>query len=92
MANGKTLAEILLENKGGGAVGDAAVQAKLNATGTLNSNTKAQITALAALTGAFGSTGNAIVDVTATPTQTLVNNNFRVLEDKINAIIAALKA
>jgi hypothetical protein len=53
---------------------------------------KSQVAALTALTGAFGVTGNAIVDVTATPTQVLVNNNFRVLEDKVNAIIAALKA
>lgn len=46
---------------------------------------------IAPLTGAFGVTGNAIVDVTASPTQTAVNNNFRVLEDKVNAIIAILQ-
>jgi hypothetical protein len=53
--------------------------------------TKVSVQSIAALTGAFGTTGNAIVDVTSTPTQTTVNNNFRVLEDKINAILAALK-
>lgn len=46
---------------------------------------------IAPLTGAFGTTGNAIVDVTATPTQTLINNNFRVLEDKLNEIVAMMK-
>lgn len=54
--------------------------------------TKAQIAALTPLTGAFGSTGSAIVDGTATYSQTITNNNNRALEDKINAIIAALKA
>lgn len=53
---------------------------------------KTQIAALTPLTGAFGSTGNAIVDGTATYSQTITNNNNRALEDKINAIIAALKA
>lgn len=46
---------------------------------------------VAPLTGSFGSTGNAIVDVTATPTQTTVNNNFRALQDKVNAIIVVLQ-
>lgn len=54
--------------------------------------TKAQVAALTPLTGAFGSTGNAIVDVTASFSQTILNNNFRALEDKLNAVIAALKA
>lgn len=53
---------------------------------------KAQIAALTPLTGAFGTTGNAIVDATSTFSQTITNNNNRALEDKINAIIAALKA
>lgn len=53
---------------------------------------KAAVVALTPLTGAFGSTGNAIVDGTATYSQTITNNNNRALEDKINAIIAALKA
>jgi hypothetical protein len=44
------------------------------------------------ITNANGVTGNTIVDVTATPTQTTVNNNFRVLSDKVNAIIAVLKS
>lgn len=53
---------------------------------------KAQVTALTPLTGASGTTGNAIVDVGASFNQTTLNNNFRALEDKINAVIAALKA
>ena len=53
---------------------------------------KTQVAALTPLTGAFGSTGSAIVDGTATYSQTITNNNNRALEDKINAIIAALKA
>lgn len=53
---------------------------------------KTQIAALTPLTGAFGTTGNAIVDGTATYSQTITNDNNRRLEDKINAIIAALKA
>lgn len=53
---------------------------------------KTAIAALTPLTGAFGTTGNAIVDGTATYSQTITNNNNRALEDKINAIIAALKA
>jgi hypothetical protein len=50
------------------------------------------LTAIVPLTGAFGSTGNAIADVTGTFSQTILNNNFRALEDKVNAILAALKA
>lgn len=53
---------------------------------------KTAIAALTPLTGAFGTPGSAIVDGTATYSQTITNNNNRVLEDKINAIIAALKA
>ena len=44
------------------------------------------------ITGAFGVTGTAIVDVTVTPTQTAINNNFRVLQDRLNALTTALKA
>lgn len=53
---------------------------------------KSQVTALTPLTGAFGTTSSAIVDVGASFNQTTLNNNFRALEDKINAAIAALKA
>ncbi len=53
---------------------------------------KSQVTALTPLTGAFGSTSSAIVDVGASFSQATLNNNFRALEDKINAVIAALKA
>ncbi len=52
----------------------------------------ATLTAITTITGAFGTTGNVIVDVTGTYNQSILNNNFRVLEDKINAILAALKA
>lgn len=44
------------------------------------------------ITNANGSTGNTIVDVTATPTQTTINNNFRVLSDKVNAILVILQS
>lgn len=52
----------------------------------------AAMQAIAPLTGAFGTTGNAIADVTGTFSQTILNNNFRALEDKVNSILAALKA
>lgn len=63
-------------------------------TAVTNSNPKSKpaVVALTPLTGAFGTTGNAIVDGTATYSQTITNDNNRRLEDKINAIIAALKA
>lgn len=53
---------------------------------------QAAMQAIAPLTGAFGTTGNAIVDVTGSFSQPILNNNFRALEDKINAILAQLKA
>jgi hypothetical protein len=59
---------------------------------TTMGSSKPNIVALTALTGAFGTTGNAIVDATSTFSQSITNNNNRALEDKINAIIAALQA
>lgn len=50
------------------------------------------VAAITPLTGTSGTTGDAIVDVGASFSQTTLNNNFRALEDKINAVIAALKA
>ncbi len=50
------------------------------------------VVALTPLTGASGTTGNAIVDVGASFSQSTLNDNFRRLEDKVNAIIAALKS
>ena len=47
-------------------------------------------TPIPVLTGAFGTTGDAIVDVTASFDQTILNNNIRRLEDKINALHAAI--
>ncbi len=44
------------------------------------------------VTNSNGTPGNTIVDVTATPTQTTINNNFRVLSDKLNAIITVLQS
>ena len=49
------------------------------------------VQALTPLTGAFGTPGSAIVDVTGAFSQSILNNNFRALEDKINAAIAAMK-
>jgi hypothetical protein len=47
-------------------------------------------TPIVALTGSSGTTGDAISDVTASFDQSILNNNFRALEDKVNAIHAAL--
>jgi hypothetical protein len=47
---------------------------------------------VAPLTGAFGSTGNAIADVTGAFSQTILNNNFRAIEDKVNALIVLLQS
>lgn len=49
----------------------------------------AQITVL---TNANGTGDNTIQDVTATFSQTILNNNFRDVSNKINEIIAALVA
>jgi len=65
--------------------------ATIVAVAASGASNNANVQALTALTGAVGTPGNVIVDVTATPTQTTINNNFRACEDKINAIIAALK-
>jgi len=43
------------------------------------------------LTGAFGTPGSAIADVTGAFSQTILNNNFRALEDKVNALITGLQ-
>lgn len=53
---------------------------------------KLQIPLLAGegLTMTVGTASNTLVDVTATPTQATVNNNFRSVGEKINDIIAAL--
>ncbi|XAI95112.1 hypothetical protein [Microcystis phage Mwe-JY13] len=55
-------------------------------------SSQAAMQAIAPLTGTSGTTGNAIVDVTATYSQTVLNDNFRRLQDKVNAILAQLKA
>jgi hypothetical protein len=47
---------------------------------------------LAPITGQTGVAGNVIADVTAAFSQTILNNNFRVLSDKVNAIIAVLQS
>jgi hypothetical protein len=39
------------------------------------------------LVAATGITGNTVSDVTATPTQTLLNDNFKALADKVNELI-----
>lgn len=50
-----------------------------------------QAAAVAALTNANGTGDNTIADVGAAFSQTTLNNNFRDLSDKVNAIITALK-
>lgn len=47
--------------------------------------------ALAALTSAAGTPGTGTVDVTGTPTQATINNNFATVVQRLNAITAALK-
>lgn len=43
------------------------------------------------ITGATGTANGAIEDVTATPTQAAINNNFKECADKINAILAVMR-
>ena len=47
--------------------------------------------ALADLTSAVGTPAGGTVDVTATPTQAAINNNFATIITRLNAITAALK-
>jgi hypothetical protein len=47
--------------------------------------------AITTLTGAFGTSGTAIVDVTGAFSQSILNDNFRRLQDRVNAITAALR-
>jgi hypothetical protein len=44
------------------------------------------------LTNANGTSDGTLQDVTATFTQTILNNNFRDLSDKVNQILAALRS
>jgi hypothetical protein len=44
------------------------------------------------LSNSFGTGDDTIADVTGTYNQTILNNNFRDLSDKINAILTALKS
>lgn len=46
---------------------------------------------LADLTSAVGTPAGGTVDVTSTPTQATINNNFATLVQRVNAITAALK-
>lgn len=50
-----------------------------------------QAAAVTPLTNANGTPDNTIADVGAAFSQTTLNNNFRDLSDKVNAIITALK-
>jgi hypothetical protein len=44
-------------------------------------------TNVVAVTAATGTTGNTVVDVTSLHDQTKLNNNFKVLADKVNELI-----
>jgi len=44
------------------------------------------------LTAATGTASGTIADVTATPTQTLINNNFKSVTTQLNLIGAALRS
>lgn len=48
--------------------------------------------ATADLVATVGTADGTLVDVTATPTQGAINDNFRECQVKINAILAALRA
>lgn len=50
------------------------------------------VQSIVALTAATGTTGNTVADVGAAFNQATLNNNFKVLADKVNAILAQLKA
>lgn len=50
-----------------------------------------QAASVTALTNSNGTGDNTIADVGASFTQATLNNNFRDLSDKVNAIITALK-
>lgn len=71
------------------AVGMAPELAKQVAAGIPSAN--ANLQAIVALTAATGTTGNTVADVGAAFSQTTLNNNFKVLADKVNAILAQLK-
>jgi hypothetical protein len=43
------------------------------------------------LTSAVGTPGSGTVDVTGTPTQATINNNFATLVQRVNALAAALR-
>ncbi len=49
--------------------------------------TVGKLTAQADLTASTGTASNTIADVTGTPTQTLINNNFKSVSEKINALL-----
>jgi hypothetical protein len=83
MPGGRASARPLLNKEASMAKGMPRTEAKKPA--------KVAFTAITPLTGAFGTTGDAIVDVTGAFVQATLNNNFRRLEDKINALIAASK-
>lgn len=51
----------------------------------------ANATSVADLTAAVGTADGELDDVTITPTQGLVNDNFQDLADKVNEILAALR-
>jgi len=55
-------------------------------------SSQAAMQAIVPLTAATGTTGNTIADVGAAFTQATLNNNFKALADKVNAILAQLKA
>ena len=55
-------------------------------------NSQPAMQAIVPLTAATGTTGNTIADVTGAFSQTVLNNNFKALSDKVNAILAQLKA
>lgn len=51
----------------------------------------AQSGPIVSLANSFGTGNDTIEDVTATPTQAAINNNFRDVSNKINEILVALR-
>lgn len=65
----------------------------IQAAQTVLGQSPAAQSAIASLTDSTGGTADGtLADVTATPDQTIINNNFADLAAKVNAILAALRS
>ncbi len=71
--------------------GDTAAGKRVRALVLKNYDTRQPAAAVTDLTNTFGTGDGAIADVGAAFNQTTLNNNFRDVSDKINAVLAALR-